>query len=178
MESLIEAMRSVFLWMDGLESSVELRGSIYVSPYTTVAHVISMSMFAGTLVMMDLRLMGLGNMESSLSQLQRRLFPWQAAGVTVATITGGMLVFANPMNFFPNVIFWTKMASMAVAGVNALVFHVLTYPSVAQWDGPGVVPPPAARLAGTLGILLWTNVIVAGRLMYYAKLWFPTGWEN
>ena len=169
MSEIIAALRTLFETVGEFESSLEFRGSLYVMPWTTVTHVIGMCLFAGTVVMMDLRLLGVGNMQTAFSQLQRRLFPWQMAGMAISAVTGFMLVYGNPMSYFANVIFWTKMVAMAVAGVNALAFHYITYNSVADWDA-GVTPPFGARLAGVLGILLWANVIVAGRLIPYN--WF------
>ena len=171
MPDILVWLRGLFEWVGALESSIELRGSIYLAPYITVSHIICMSLFAGTIVMMDLRLLGVGNMQTSFSQLQRRLFPWQLAGMALSTVTGLALVFANPMNYFANVIFWTKMGTMVMAGVNALAFHYITYHSVTDWD-EGVTPPFAARLAGLLGIVLWANVIVIGRMIPYWNLWF------
>jgi hypothetical protein len=169
MSEIIAAVRTLFETVGEFESSLEFRGSLYVMPWTTVTHVIGMCLFAGTIVMMDLRLLGVGNMQTAFSQLQRRLFPWQMAGLVISAVTGLMLVYGNPMSYFANVIFWTKMVAMAVAGVNALAFHYITYNSVADWDA-GVTPPLGAKLAGLLGILLWANVIVAGRLIPYN--WF------
>src|SRR5688572_11632219 len=51
-------------------------------------------------------------------------------GIVVATASGAALVFASPMNWFANVIFWTKMASMGVAGLNAFAFHFVTEPTL------------------------------------------------
>ena len=169
MSEIIAPLRTLFETVGEFESSLEFRGSLYVMPWTTVAHVLGMCLFAGTIVMMDLRLLGVGNMQTSFSQLQRRLFPWQMAGMTIAAVTGLLLVYGNPMSYFANVIFWTKMATMAIAAVNAMAFHYITYHSVADWDA-GVTPPLGAKLAGVLGILLWANVIVAGRLIPYN--WF------
>ena len=169
MDSLIASLRTLFETVGEFESSIAFRESLYVGPWTTVAHIISMCLFAGTIVMMDLRLLGIGNMQTSFSQLQRRLFPWQMAGMMLAAATGLLIVYGNPMNFFANVIFWTKMITMAIAALNALAFHYITYNSVADWDA-GVTPPLGAKLAGLLGILLWANVIVAGRLIPYN--WF------
>lgn len=169
MSDIISALRSLFEYVGEFESSIEFRGSLYVMPWTTVSHVLSMCLVAGTLVMMDLRLLGVGNMHTSFSQLQRRLFPWQMGGMAIAAVSGLLLVYGNPMSYFANVIFWTKMATMVVALLNALAFHYITYNSVADWDA-GVTPPLGAKLAGALGILLWANVIVAGRLIPYN--WF------
>lgn len=169
MSEIIASIRTVFEWVGELESSIEFRGSLYVSPWVTVSHVISMCLFAGTIVMMDLRLLGIGNMTTSFSQLQRRLFPWQMAGMMLSAISGAVLVFGNPMSYFENVIFWTKMVTMVIAGINAMAFHYITYHSIADWDA-GVTPPLGAKLAGVLGIALWANVIISGRLIPYN--WF------
>ncbi len=151
------------------QSSIALRESQYVWPWFTVAHLVSMCLFAGTIVMMDLRLLGVGNMTTPFSQVQKRLFPWQMLGMTLSAITGFALVFGDPMRFYVNVIFWTKMVTIPLAGLNALAFHYITYDSVADWDSK-VAPPFGAKLAGALGIALWANVIVAGRLIPYN--WF------
>ena len=150
-------------------SSIALRESQYVWAWLTVSHVMAMCLFAGTIVMMDLRLLGVGNMKTPFSQVQQRLFPWQMLGMALSAVTGVALVFADPMRFYINIIFWTKMVTMVVAALNALAFHYITYETIAQWDSK-VGPPFGAKLAGALGIALWANVIVAGRLIPYN--WF------
>jgi hypothetical protein len=54
---------------------------------------------------------------------------------------------------------------MVLAGVNALIYHLVTERGLAQWDA--VQPPRAARIAGLASILLWTTVILSGRMMSY-----------
>jgi hypothetical protein len=171
MSDFVAALRSLFETVGEFESSLELRGSLYVAPWITVSHVLSMCLFAGTILMMDLRLLGIGNMNTPFSQVQRRLFPWQLAGIALSTITGLALVYANPMNFFANIIFWTKMIGMVIAALNAVAFHFITEYSLVDWDS-NVTPPFGAKLAGGLSILLWVNVILAGRLIPYANTWF------
>ena len=159
------------MWVSEFDSSIALRESLYVMPWVFVLHVLSLSVFAGTILMMDLRLLGIGHMQTPFSQVQRRLFPWQMAGMLMATVTGVTLVWGNPMNYFANIIFWTKMLSIALAGLNALAFHFITEYSIVDWDSH-TTPPLGAKLAGGLSIVLWTNVIVAGRLIPYAITWF------
>jgi hypothetical protein len=157
--------------MSERDSSIALRESIYVVPWIQVVHVISVAMFAGSVFWMDLRLLGVGSMNVPFSRVQRQLFPWQMTGIAVASVSGAALVYASPMTWFANIIFWTKMASMALAGLNALAFHFITSATVTEWDDRSQ-PPRAAKLAGALGLVLWTNVILCGRLMYYANTWF------
>ena len=169
MLQLLMPLRSLFEWLDTFESSIAIRESQYVYPALLTSHVVALCWFAGLILMMDLRLLGIGNMQTPFSQLQRRLFPYQMVGMTFSAITGIALVYAQPMRFYLNVFFWVKMVMMALAGLNALAFHSLTYNSVSRWDRDPILPP-AARLAGALGLALWVGVVVSGRLIAYN--WF------
>lgn len=171
MAEFFTPLRDLFMWVSEFETSIALRESQYVMPWVFVCHVVSLSLFAGTILMMDLRLLGVGHMQTPFSQVQRRLFPWQIAGMVLATITGLTLVYGNPMNYFANIIFWVKMIAIVLAGLNALAFHFITEYTLIDWDA-GANPPFGAKLAGALSILLWANVIVAGRLIPYALTWF------
>jgi hypothetical protein len=159
------------MWVSEFESSIALRESQYVMPWVFVLHVVSLGLFAGTILMMDLRLLGVGYMQTPFSQVQRRLFPWQMGGMAAAAATGLALVFGNPLNYVTNIIFWVKMLAMTLAGLNALAFHFITEYTLIDWD-TGNTPPFGAKLAGGLSIILWANVIVSGRLIPYALTWF------
>jgi hypothetical protein len=169
MAELLAPIRSIFEYVDMMPSSIAFRESIYVSPYTTVAHVVAMAFFAGLILMMDLRLMGVANMSTPFSQVQRRLFPLQMLAMGAAAATGLVLAFGDPLRFYSNIFFWTKMTMMALAGLNAMAFHYLTYDSVPQWDS-AARPPAAARLSGTISVFLWSCIILLGRLIPYN--WF------
>ena len=169
-------VRSLFEWLNETSMSVALRESIYGYPISLTSHVVSMCLIAGLLVMMDLRLTGLGNLKTSVSDIQNRLFPWQMIGLAMAVISGGALFFAQPMRFYVNFWFWIKMLLMLLALVNAMWFHNTIYQSVAQWD-TDARPPKAARLAGLFGLLLWSGVIVTGRMIAYSGL-VPQWWKD
>lgn len=163
------SLRTVFEWLDALPSSVALRESDYGYAAMLSSHVVSMCLFAGLIVMMDLRLVGIGNKHASVSQIQRGLFPWQMFAMVLSSISGGLLLYSQPMRYYGKVFFWTKIVLLALAGVNALIFHHTTYRSVAAWDNDRV-PPFGARLAGGLSIALWAGVVVFGRLTAYPWL--------
>ncbi len=62
--------------------------------------------------------------------------------------------------------FFAKMGALLLAALNAFIYHAHIERRIALWDrSPG--PPLAARLAGIISILLWTTVIMAGRMMAY-----------
>jgi|SRR5688572_10097421 hypothetical protein len=170
---LLLPLRSLFEWVDALPSSVELRGTQYLYSWIIVAHVMTMAMFAGLIVFMDVRLLGAGHMRTPFSQIQRRLFPWQMTAFALAVITGGALLYAQPLRYYTSVYFWMKLATMGLAGLNALAFEYVTVQTMPAWDAARR-PPAAARLAGCLSLVLWAVVIIEGRLIPYALTWFPS----
>ncbi len=148
--------------------------AIYGYPIMLTSHVVSMTLIAGLLIMMDLRLMGVGNLRTSVSRIQDRLFPWQMLGLAASVVTGGLLFYGQPMRFYGNFYFWLKNGLMLLALVNAMWFHLTTYRSVAEWD-TDATPPFPARMAGALGMVLWAGVIVTGRMIAYSGL-VPQWW--
>jgi hypothetical protein len=164
-------IRSWFEWIDAMPSSIAMRESVYGYPYLLTAHAISMALFAGLIVMMDLRLLGFGFKRSPLSQVQKQLFPWQMFTMTVSAITGTLLFYSQPLRYYGKVFFWVKMALMLFAGLNALYFHFTTYKTVAVWDTTDR-PPYGAKLAGALSIALWAGVVIFGRITAYNWMTF------
>ncbi|MBI2150939.1 MAG: hypothetical protein HYU27_10105, partial [Acidobacteria bacterium] len=83
--------------------------------------------------------------------------------------TGLLLFYGQPLRFYANVFFWIKAVMMVLAGLNAWVFHEISYRSVDEWD-TAAATPAGAKLAGALSLALWGAVVVAGRLIAYN--WF------
>jgi hypothetical protein len=162
-------IQRLFEAVNALPSSVALRESDLGYAILLSAHVVTLCIFAGLVVMMDFRLAGIGNLKTPISQIQKRLFPWQMVGLVGSTVTGLLLVWAQPLRYYGKVFFWIKVTLLLLAGANALIFHVTTYRSVSEWDND-VVPPFKARLAGYLSLALWAGVVVFGRLTAYPWL--------
>ena len=166
---LLAPLRSLAEYVDMMPSSIAFRESIYVSPYTTVTHVLAVCFFAGLILVMDLRLLGWAFMRTPFSHLQRKLFPLQMLGMAFAGITGLVLTFGDPLRFYSNIFFWTKMLMIVITGINAMAFEYVTQQTVPQWDNSPMTPY-AAKVAGGVSLFLWSTVIIAGRLIPYN--WF------
>jgi hypothetical protein len=160
------SFRPLFEWIDAMPSSIALRESSYGYAIVLTSHLVSMTIFAGLILMMDLRLVGWGNLRTPISQLQKRLFPWQMFGFVLSGITGLLLVYSQPFRYYGKVFFWAKMVLMGLAGVNAIAFHFTTYRTVAKWDTDRV-GPMFARVAGFASIVLWASAAILGRLTAY-----------
>ncbi len=159
------SLRPLFEWVHAFPSSIAMRESLYAFPVLLTLHLISLAMFAGLVVMMDLRLLGVAYRGTPFSEVQRRLFPWQMVGMVVTSIAGLLLFYAQPMRYFGKVLYWIKIALIVLAGVNALLFHFTTYRSIAKWDTAG--PPLGAKVAGVLSLAMWAGIVSFGRLTAY-----------
>jgi hypothetical protein len=154
-------------WLEGLAWTTAVRESAWGYPIIETAHVASIVAFAGLVIMMDLRLVGLAFTHAPLAQIQRRLFPWQMAGLVPSTATGVLLCVVDPLRYYGNVFFRVKLVLLALAGANALVFHLRTYRTASRWEeDPRVIA--TARLAGAVSLLLWCAIIVSGRLIAFS----------
>ena len=162
-------LRHLFEWVDTFPSSIYIREDLTLFPTLLTVHLVGMCVFAGLVIMMDLRLLGFGNNSTSISQIQRRLFPWQMVGMAISAVSGLVLVYTQPMRFYPNVFFWIKTVMMLVAGAHVIAFHYGAYRTVADWDTQ-VKTPLGARVSGAVSIVLWALVIMSGRLIAYN--WF------
>jgi hypothetical protein len=156
-------------WLADTRGSIALHESLYMYPLVESAHVLTLCLFVGLTVTMDLRLLGLTLRRVPVSQVTRRLLPWIRTGFAVMVVTGVMLFYAIPVRSYQNVFFRLKIITLVIAGLNAWVFHANVHRRVAEWDRDRV-PPRAARAAGVASLVLWTVIVVAGRMIAYN--WF------
>jgi hypothetical protein len=160
MPSIVRA----FAWLEGLAWTTALRESPFGYPLIETSHVACIVVFAGLVIMMDLRLVGLAFTHAPLAQIQRRLFPWQMASFVPSTATGILLFCVDPLRYYRNVFFLAKLVFLVLAGLNALAFHLKTYRRAEGWDeDPQVIA--TAQLTGAASLLIWSLTIVSSRLI-------------
>lgn len=145
-----------------------LRSSLKAMPIVEAIHVMATATVFGTILIVDLRLLGYPNVQRSFTRLHRELLSWTWAAFGVAVVTGVLLFMVNAITYYGNTAFRLKLVAMLLAGVNMAVFENVVGRSVATWD-KGVPAPTAARMAGALSILLWVSVIVLGRWIGFTK---------
>jgi hypothetical protein len=155
---------STFAWLEGLAWTTALRESPFGYPLIETSHVACIVVFAGLVIMMDLRLVGLAFTQAPLAQIQRRLFPWQMATFVPSMATGILLFCVDPLRYYRNVFFLAKLVLLVLAGLNALAFHLKTYRRAEAWDEDPQVTT-MARLAGAASLLIWSLTIVSSRLI-------------
>jgi hypothetical protein len=160
-----------FEWLGNTPWSIALHESRYAFLVVLTVHVLTLTVFVGTAIVIDLRLLGAALTRVSVSEVVSRLLPWSMGGLAVMIASGALLFYAAPLVRYENVFFRLKMAALALALVNVWVFHRTQYRHVAAWD-LDPLPPRGARLAAVVSLVLWASIITAGRMMAYQDYWF------
>lgn len=152
-------LQTFFEWLQNTPVAIKVGEDWF--PYVESAHVVFLAAVAGTIFLVDGRLIGLASRKMSFTYLSERLLPWTWGAFIGALITGGLLFSANATSYAGNKPFQIKMVLLLLAGLNMAYFQFRTFRSVQQWDNGR--PVPAARAAGFASIVLWSGVVGFGR---------------
>lgn len=149
--------------LEGLQSSAPaalLRSSFVLYPLVNAVHILAIGMLVAGAVLMDLRLLGLAGeipAETAIAYLR----PFTVAALLVVLITGFLLFSVRPLDYVVNPAFQIKMALLALALANGLLFTLRRSRSVATGLGE--------RLALLASLALWPAVLVAGRFIGFIE---------
>lgn len=140
-----------------------LAGSLHLWALIEGTHVLSLMLFAGTILMVDLRMLGIAFKDVPYSTLNNRILPYTIGGFALVMITGLLLFYSNPVHYYHNVWFRAKVVFIILAAANIFWFHFRVQKSQAEWDArPN--PPTPVKLAAAASLTSWIFVIIFGRL--------------
>lgn len=157
-------MYQVLEWIYELPWAAALRESDNAYPIIETFHVLSITLIVGTVITLDLRVLGLILKQEPVTRVGRALLPVTWYGFLIMSLTGIPLFAAQAVQLYSNPAFRLKLLLLALAGTNAWLFHATVYRTVAAWDDTAATPLPARAFAAT-SIVLWSAIIVSGRLI-------------
>lgn len=151
--------------IEALAIAKAMREELWLYPAVEIVHIFGFVILVGSVVMFDLRVLGLSR-QISVRALAKHLLPWSLAAL-VLIIPSGLLMFsAHAGDFLGNRAFQIKMALLLTAGINAAIFHTGPFQSVAAWD-TNASAPAGARVSVLLSLAIWFSIIACGRLLAY-----------
>ena len=144
-----------------------MRHSLKAMPIIEAAHVLAIATVFGTILIVDLRLLGFAGMQRNFRVLSHEMLPKTWMAFAAAVITGVLMFAPNAITYYGNTAFRLKMIGLVLAGLNMAAFHLLTERR-SGWDG-NAGAPNGARVAAVLSILLWLAIIFLGRWIGFTK---------
>jgi hypothetical protein len=131
-------------------------------PWIELTHVLAITIVFGSILLVDLRLMGIAARDYPIARLSKAVVPVTWIAFVIAAISGSLLFISNAVTYYGNFYFRAKMLLMICAGLNMAIFHIWTWRSVRQWDETPHVPL-AVKSAGLISALVWVSIVVCGR---------------
>ena len=156
-----------WLWLSQAPQSAVMRESVWAFPVALVNHLVGLVLLVGIRLPLDLRLMGWAFAGIPVSQLANRTAPFALVGAIVTVVSGMALFSTDPARMASNPWFMFKIAVLAAALANAWFFHAVLARRIQEWDTATDLPV-TVQASGLASILLWTLLIVAGRLVAFA----------
>jgi hypothetical protein len=139
---------------------VAMRESLWLFPAIKAAHLVGIALLAGSIAILDLRLLGLRR-SVSVRRLAARVLPWSIASFALIVPSGLAMLVAHAGDLISSSVLALKMTLILLAGTNAGIFHAGVFRGSAKWD-VNAIPPMAARAAAAASLLLWGSVIACG----------------
>lgn len=143
-----------------------IRESDNLFPILQTFHILGTIGLAGTIAVVDLRLLNVAFRREAPAAVAESLLPVTWVGFAIMAISGGLLFAAQSAKIYGNVFLRAKLLLLALAIANVVLFHSTTYRNIRAWGGE-VSPATAARVFALLSLLLWSAVIVTGRFIAY-----------
>ena len=166
---LDEWLLSFARWLDTHSWSTQLHESYYMYAWIESTHVLTITVFLGMLIVIDLRMLGFAFKNVPATTIAERLDRPMMIGFTVMVITGLTLYYAIPVRTTQSVWFRLKVILLIAAAINAFLFRAKMRASTNTWSDDEKAPR-RIRLGAALSLSFWTGVVFAGRAMAYD--WF------
>ncbi len=155
------SLADLWAWIEALPLSAHIGATAWF-PLLESIHVLSSTFIVGSILMVDLRLLGLAAVRHPVSRIVREVIPWTYGASAVSVVTGVGMFATRAAHYAGNAAFQVKMALLVLAAINMAVFHLVSSRGMARWDSTAS-PSGAARLAGACSLLLWIGVMLSGR---------------
>ena len=153
------SLQPLFEWMESLAITAALQG-LYVTAALNLVHLLSMLVFAGAVLIVDLRLLGHGLTNQPLAQVARSAQPWLVGGLVGLVVTGIPAVMVTAMTQYHNPVFWFKMYFL----LGGIIFAFTVRRKVTLAD-EARVGRFWAKVVGLTSIALWAVVAATARMI-------------
>jgi len=145
-------------WVQFSEPLVAMRSSPWLFPVIATIHLMGLAVIGGAVLLVDLRLLGLGLRRQPVSELARDAERWLVGGLLVMVSTGILLFMCFATKYYYLTFFWVKMVALFLV----VVFTLSVRRRVVMGD-EARVSPAWSKLVAVVSLSLWTIVAIGGR---------------
>jgi hypothetical protein len=152
------SLLAIFGWFDSSAAGNAIRDSTWLFPVIEAFHLLGLAVIGGAILLVDLRLLGLGLRSQPVGQIARDAQPWLIGSLLVMLSSGFLLFTSEAVKCYYHGAFWIKMTSLLLAIV--FTFTVRRKVTMAE---PGRVGPVWSKIVAVVSVMLWSGVGIGGR---------------
>jgi hypothetical protein len=150
-----------FEWIEHSPVGEFLRNSRVLFPIIESIHLIGLALFVGTLLLIDMGLLGLAMRRQPVHQVAAALAPWTWGGFLLLMLTGPFMFTAQAAKWHDNPVFWFKMLLLIIAAVFQLsVRRKITADN-------SLLHPVTAKLIGAVSLIMWISIALSAKMMEF-----------
>src|SRR5262245_8516179 len=147
-----------FEWFYATSIGETIRNSVWLFPVIEAFHLIGLGIIGGAVLLVNLRLLGVGLTRQPVAQLSAEAQPWLLGALALMFASGFPLFLSEATKAYYSYAFWIKMTSLLLV----LVFTFTVHRHVMQ-TGLAEEKPQLAKLVGAIALVLWFGVAWGGR---------------
>jgi hypothetical protein len=163
-------MNTLLTWVIDTLNATALNGFVmgnrFVFPMLEMAHFIGLCLLFGSLLIVDLRVIGVA---AAVPIKRVDIFVRFALfGFAINLVTGLLFIVGDSDRYLVNYAFWAKMGLITLSGLNTAYFVRRIKP---QMDA-GIASADlskGAHLVAWLSLTFWSSVIILGRFIPYVE---------
>jgi len=152
------SLLAFFQWCEQSAIGDAIRRSAWLFPVIEAIHLLGLGVIGGAVLVVDLRLLGLGLRRQSVAQLARDAQPWLIGSLILMITTGTLLFLSEAIKCYYHPAFWMKMTSLFLA----IVFTFTVQRKVTIAD-EARMSPLWSKVVAVVSVVLWSGVGIGGR---------------
>ena len=149
-----------FQWLEASAPGAAIRSSTWIYAFDQSVHLVALTVLAGAVLIVDLRLLGRGLTQQPRAQVARDAQPWLIGSLLALLVTGIPQLMSTAIKEYYSPFFWVKMAALILA-----VIFTFTLRRKVTLADEARVGPFWSKVVGLVSIALWTAVAVPARLI-------------
>lgn len=147
----------ICLWLQHNGFIVFVNSSVITASTLEIIHFVSFFVLVGSLVAVDLRILGLAARKMKPGSLVQYAFPWMWTGFVVAVISGFLMFAIDATEYLHNTVFHEKLYSLLFT----LIFAIIIQKNIGKWD-ESPQTPVFAKLIALLCLVSAVAMILMG----------------
>ena len=150
-----------FEWCEATAPGRMVRESLWMFGVIEAFHLVGLAILGGALLVVDLRLLGVGLKDSTIAETDRQARPWLTIGVALLLVTGMMLFLSEAVKCYYNTAFWVKIVTLPFAAG-------FTYFVKERFARQALYTSAYSQWVASADLLLWFIVAAGGRWIGYS----------